>query len=191
MYAYTGNPFFYGLGPYTTDDRVTGSFVVANRLIDTAIGTDFSSTVLDYSFSDGVQILTPVNSTFSLILDTDSAGEIISSWTLQLSAFPTPVNVEGVTIFMGGFIYSSIFGGDGNEYGMLGSCLTVTGASHCTLADDAFYGTSSDLVSGPFPDPQQRHWSISSVPEPTALLLLGISLAALARWQRHNMRRPG
>ncbi|MGH0038147.1 MAG: PEP-CTERM sorting domain-containing protein [Myxococcota bacterium] len=96
IYSYTGNPFTTitdanpPAGTYTTDMRVTGWFELAEELPPdwNAYGyeaRDIRHLVLDYSFSDGRQILTPANSSYGRLfaVRTDENREILS-WQLDL-----------------------------------------------------------------------------------------------------------
>jgi hypothetical protein len=86
IYTYTGNPFTFALSPYTTNDFLSGSFVLA-----TPLGNDvpFSQiTPLSFSFTDGILTISspccmaPGVSFFQI--QTDSTG-IPSFWTINIS----------------------------------------------------------------------------------------------------------
>ncbi len=87
-YSYTGAMFSSADPPYTTNDRVTGSFDVADPLPPFPSLTDIAHAVDDYSFSDGVQVRTPANSEICFLrVVTDSGGHIVG-WSISLREIP-------------------------------------------------------------------------------------------------------
>jgi hypothetical protein len=101
-YVYTGNPFTFVSGPYTTSDFVSGMVTLAGPLAPDTIS--FNVTPLAFSFSDGVQTITNQNASGSLfIFTTDGAGMIIQ-WIAELQLIPTPLqNLIGTAGNPGGF----------------------------------------------------------------------------------------
>ncbi|HEY4009301.1 MAG TPA: PEP-CTERM sorting domain-containing protein, partial [Acidobacteriaceae bacterium] len=90
-YSYTGNYFdtlqdgIGGTTPYTTSDRVTGSFLVSSPLGDNFNGT---VTPTGYSFSDGVNTDDPTDSGIvDFAITTDATGEI-TSWNINVGSGP-------------------------------------------------------------------------------------------------------
>lgn len=81
-YTYTGQPFQFASGPYTTSDFVSGYFTVPTPLAD---GSVFDFTPTTYSFSDGVQTISSANSPRVLEFNgiTDSSGHIYG-WEIDL-----------------------------------------------------------------------------------------------------------
>jgi PEP-CTERM motif len=84
-YIYTGSDFTSAQSPYTTSDSVNGSFTLAAPLGDSFSGL---VTPLSYSFSDGLQTLTNLNSTDfgSLFTVTTSATGAITGWDIFLDS---------------------------------------------------------------------------------------------------------
>lgn len=83
-YTFTGDPFTNADPPYTTNDRVTGSIVVAAPLPDLLPSTEIGFALEDFSFSDGVQTRTPANTVVcSFEVATNPAGNIIA-WSIGL-----------------------------------------------------------------------------------------------------------
>ena len=101
VYTYTGNDFtsvfnapnelLYGIVPYTTSDKITGSITFSAPLGDNYSGNP-SATILYYNFTDGVgpQNLVGSSGSFQNVLDstfgTDSSGDIVS-WNFEVVAF--------------------------------------------------------------------------------------------------------
>jgi hypothetical protein len=104
LYTYTGNDFTsvfnaanepsYGLVPYTTSDKITGSIAFSAPLGDNYEGNP-SATMLSYNFTDdvGPQNIAGNQAVFPYVMDftfaTDSSGDIVS-WNFQATAFIPP-----------------------------------------------------------------------------------------------------
>lgn len=89
VYSYTGLTYASADLPYTTSDRVTGSFTLATPIAPNQ--TDVTVTPTAFSFSDGVQTITSDNSStidYSVFreIDTDANGEIIQA-DIEIAAF--------------------------------------------------------------------------------------------------------
>ena len=78
-YTYTGQYFTDTAGSYTTSDRVTGSFTVSSPIPDNFDGVPSPSS---YSFSDGLETLTSLNSYISQFLVGTNAQGSISSYNI-------------------------------------------------------------------------------------------------------------
>ena len=82
-YQYTGNPFTFVFGAYTTSDFVSGMVTLASPLAANMPLT--AVTPLAFSFSDGVQTITgPSTLSFSFFFATDGDGTIIR-WNFAVS----------------------------------------------------------------------------------------------------------
>ena len=83
IYQYTGNPFQDVVGRYTTSDSLSGTITLAAPL-----ASNLSNSVVapvDWSFSDGLKVFTPSNSTADpFFFSTNSAAQIVS-WSVDLS----------------------------------------------------------------------------------------------------------
>jgi len=78
-YQYTGNPFTFATGPYTTSDFVTAMITLTGPL-----GANFSGFVsaTAFTFSDGFQTITDISAFASnFFFKTDAAGAI-TNWDL-------------------------------------------------------------------------------------------------------------
>ena len=83
-YAFTGKNFDSVTPPYTQNMRVTGLFQVRGALPPWMPMTDIGHAVETFSFSDGVQVRTSVNSvTCRFEVATDGAGHI-AAWRIGL-----------------------------------------------------------------------------------------------------------
>jgi hypothetical protein len=89
-YQYTGQVFTTVTPPYTTSEKVTGSFVVATPLPHFMPSTTVTSSLVSFSFTDGVQTRTE---TSSVVCDfrvaTDGVGNI-TQWSIYLTEAPHP-----------------------------------------------------------------------------------------------------
>jgi hypothetical protein len=84
VYDYTGQDFTTVASPYSTADRITGSFTVSTPF--PANATNLPLAVTSFSFSDGVQTITNLNSDLSsdhFSIWTDSTGAI-TGWTISV-----------------------------------------------------------------------------------------------------------
>ncbi|HET9796243.1 MAG TPA: hypothetical protein VFS34_17505 [Thermoanaerobaculia bacterium] len=89
-YTYTGQNFSSVTAPYTTAEKVTGSFTTAVALPRFMPLTDVSGSIASYSFSDGVQSRTSANSfACDFSVATDGAGNV-SAWFVYLTQAPHP-----------------------------------------------------------------------------------------------------
>jgi hypothetical protein len=78
-YSYSGQNFTFADPPYTTSDRVTGSFQLSAPLPPNAAASDISAQLQDFSFSDGQATRTPANSVVcDFTVSTNSSGGIQS-----------------------------------------------------------------------------------------------------------------
>ena len=150
-YVYTGNPFTFVSGPYSTSDFVTAMVTLANPLPPNEPLTQV--TPLAFSLFDGVQTITNLNATiFAFHFATDGDGTI-THWAL--SAYTGPQNAPNGTIYT----FNAPF----------------TPADRVT----DFGSFPLDVeVGGNFDSP--GHWEIGAVPDAASTLsLLSLSLTAL------------
>jgi PEP-CTERM motif-containing protein len=75
-YTYTGINFGTVVSPYTSSDSINGTVVLSAALPSDAAFADESALIVSYSFTDGVQTLTNLNSTVQHFTFTTSAGTI-------------------------------------------------------------------------------------------------------------------
>jgi hypothetical protein len=112
IYTYTGNDYtsvfnaanelMYGIVPYTTSDKITGSIAFSAPLGDNYEGNP-SATLLNFIFSDGVgpQNIGGTQAGFPYVgaftFGTDSSGDIVS-WNFEVVAFipSTPAESKGI-----------------------------------------------------------------------------------------------
>ena len=157
-YAYTGLDFTTAVGSYSTSDSVTGDFTVLTQLSNGL----HVITPLSYSFSDGVQTLTNLNSK-AVISVVVSSGKI-STWTVDLYTGATAATSGAEVIST---TYTSFLKVD-------------FGTEDYTNPLSVNFGertTSTDLKGS---------WNVSAVPEPStwALMLLGFAGIAFAGYRR-------
>ena len=109
VYTYTGSDFtsFFptAQGVFTSSDSITGSVTVATPLADNLSFSEVSFT--SYSFSDGVDTLTNLNSApmsdapapFAFAVSTDASGNIIA-WSIDIQGTPgTSVENDNISTF--------------------------------------------------------------------------------------------
>jgi hypothetical protein len=141
IYTYTGNDFtsvfnaagegFYGGGPYTTSDKITGSISFSAPLGDNYEGIP-SATMLSYNFTDDVGPQNAAGSTlggglgFPYVMastfGTDSSGNIVS-WNFAVTGFsPSGTLTKGIqtendssnVVDSGNFVQEGVLEGEGS-----------------------------------------------------------------------------
>ncbi|GJM08217.1 MAG: hypothetical protein DHS20C11_04930 [Lysobacteraceae bacterium] len=89
-YSYSGNPFTTTPPPYTSSDRITGTFQLALPVAPSKTNVDLTDYLLDFSFTDGIQTRTSDDSTVcSFKVSTDASGNI-TGWLISLHQKPQP-----------------------------------------------------------------------------------------------------
>jgi hypothetical protein len=167
IYTYDGNNFNNVGGVYNTSMDVTGSFATLSPLPTTPTLTDFSASILNYSFFDGVNILTESNSAidnFNLLID--SLG-LIQEWNIGVSTLSLVSGVGDTVLVIETTNTSSparVIDGGANgicsQWASPGGCFEYTG------------GTGFGQV-------ENNPGSWTAVPEPATLALFGLGLAGL------------
>ncbi len=83
VYQYAGNPFQMVAGRYTTSDSLSGTIQLPSALAPNL--SNAAITLDGWSFSDGLKVFTPANSTAEPPrVSTDAAGLIVS-WSFDFS----------------------------------------------------------------------------------------------------------
>jgi hypothetical protein len=165
IHTYDGNNFDNVSGVYNTSMNVTGYFATSSPLPTTPSLTDFSASILNYSFSDEVNVLTESNSAidaFNLLVD--SLG-LIQEWNIAISTMSLASSVGDTVLLIETTSTSSpsrVF-----DSGAIGECVLV-GVGGC-------FGYTGDDWGQVANNPG----SWTAVPEPATLALFGIGLAGM------------
>jgi hypothetical protein len=107
-YTYSGNPFDSVAGLYTTSDSIQGSFTVASPFL---LNSSNVFTPSSFSFTDGLQTLTSLDSTGDFSVDVDNTGDFIG-WNISVGSpndsistfdtnFPTFDAFDGAVLDLG------------------------------------------------------------------------------------------
>lgn len=178
IYSYTG-PLFTSTSaigiapdPYTTADRVTGSFTMAAAL-GPNLGPWSPVTPLSFSFFDGVNTLTNLNTVSSSFkVTTDSTGLLVG-WSIEMFS-PSQVTKVGKSI-------ETFYGLDENS---VFQSLDRGADSGCVIRN----GTCPVYLQVAFTNGTERTWDVEDsnpgVPEPTSMLLVGAALAGFVARRR-------
>ncbi len=92
-YAYTGNPFTSAQSPYAKSDSVAGYFTTFTLAANLA-GVNITSDISTFSFTDGVNTITPSNAwsvETRIVVSTDSQSRI-TAWDITLVVGRPPIN---------------------------------------------------------------------------------------------------
>jgi hypothetical protein len=168
IYTYAGNPFTSTSDPAGgfAGQSIDGSFTLAAPLTD---GLMFTSSPtgnvvpLAYSFTDGVNTFTNLNSVDDFQIETNGSG-VITEWFVAIST--NGVNTPGLSTQDDGSAMSP----------------TIVDNGHSSF--DNFGGQNENDKGIWTPS------STSAVPEPGNLMLVGLGLAAIGV-VRHRLQRRG
>jgi hypothetical protein len=153
-YTYTGTNFATVVSPYTTSDGVDGTVVLSAALPSNASFADESALLVSYSFTDGVQTLTNLNSTVLAFNFTTSAGAIVQ-WSVGFVD-----GTQEIATFVPGNNINGEFGGS-----------TTPGAPHGSTFDVGSW--SGPVVATATPEPGSLALTLAGV---------GLVFAMRKRW---------
>jgi hypothetical protein len=162
--------------PYTTADRVSGSFTLATPLASN-LGPLSTITPLTFSFFDGLHQFTEANAVERLFRVTTNALGAIVEWQVGVVHSSLTANESFVRRIQ------ISFAPDARSIGDLGFDAQCGGPFRpglCAVAGDGFYTQfGQNFAPGA--------WTVRTtpdVPEPSSLLLIGAALAGLAARRR-------
>jgi len=168
-------------GPYTTDMRITGTLVVDGPLTEgsyTSYTTPFLP-ILDWSYSDGVNVYDAGNAYNSLDIEVDASGAI-TYWNISSRYFEYDhVNPYGPWEGAVGDSVASLYITSRDGLSDRGITRVCSASENGTCTES--YGPGG---SGGVSKPEIGVWTIA-VPIPAAVWLFGSALAGLG-WTRRT-----
>jgi len=123
-YQYTGNPFTFARAPYTTSDFVSGMLTLAGPLAPNMSLTAVTPTA--FSFSDGVQTITNLTATGTVIEFATGPTGAITGWDVGART-PTGEIDTFVNTGLGTSDEGQIIGAGANNSDTPGTWVTATG----------------------------------------------------------------
>lgn len=154
VYTFTGGTFNYATGVYVPGDQVTGSFILSTSFVPVLANAPqvVNSGVVSYSFTDGHQTLTQLNSVgnFSVgfnftdgtpILPNCCLGGPLTGWDVRIEAPTGGILTEFTSALSGDFTTAASFGCP-NFF----SCASLAVISDLVPIQDGAPGTWTMLV---------------------------------------------
>jgi hypothetical protein len=185
-YSYTGPNYngiegsgILGFPPYTTSMNVTGSFTVAAPLINLS-DQDITSSILSFSFFDGINTITSNNATsYAFTVSTDAFGNL-TAWDIgaNIGSLASPLDVEqGISTH-----FVTLHSPAGDE-----GFVAICAFSPCTPGSDIV----ADVGSAVFNNPSQIPgiWTETPLPAALPLFATGIGGLGLLGWRRKGKAR--
>src|SRR5258707_1483588 len=174
VYTFTGGTFNYATGVYTPGDQVTGSFALSSSFVPVAATAPqpVNSGVLSYSFTDGHQTLTQLNSvrTFSVgfnftnrtpLLPNCCLGGPLTGWDVSIKTPTGGILTEFTSALSGDYTTAAGLGCSGSV--LSGTCASVAVISDLIPFQAGFHGT----------------WTMQVPEEGSTALFLFVSFAVL------------
>ena len=162
-YTYTGSSFSNAAGAYTTSMNLSGSFKVGTPIPpNTAMPADISALITEYSFNDGVQTLTNLNSVVvGAFVGTDANGNI-GLWSFEFSS-PVAAQVGNPASSIVTFNSAGLH----RDLVQIGTCTAETGGTCTALTgtdDNAYIEIDSEFNAAPwggqFAIPTLNEWGV-------------------------------
>jgi hypothetical protein len=189
-YTYTGNNFnsttdtLEIAGAYDLNMKISGSFTLASPLVADLFEQNIFADVLAFSFSDGRNTLTSLNtnSVLSFQVSTDASGNI-TDWVINLQNEPMPPSGLGGLPLVGAQFFQ-IWTTLGFDRGFISECRSNFGSPPaCTnfvYQESGRYDSTLPFTPGT--------WAVSDVspvplPPSIVLQLTGLALVSLLAWR--------
>lgn len=172
QYDYVGMPFAVTSGsPPSSVTNISGDFQFNQVLVPTPTPAldDISSLITSFSFTDGFQTLTKLNtSSYSFLITLDSSGALVSPWEITIGDIN---NGPGLQTFS----LTPSQCGDNSR-----------GANGYTATIQCFTGVDN---AGAWTGPIPVVGSPAPVPEPPSIALIAGSIGLLGLGWAHTVRR--
>ncbi len=175
VYEYQGAPYFAAAPEYSPSDSVSIQITLDNDFDSNLVEADLRTEVLDYVYSDGVNVFTPGDGPPLAVftVSTDAEG-VLEEWLFTLGGVELPFPPGQVNFS------SASPGAVDFERGLVCVIQTVV------MGDCGF---------DPSQTPSLRYraippgtWSQVVIPEPETVVLLGLGLLALGRRRKQTAR---
>ena len=172
IYSYTGNPFdgFSSSTNYNSSNYINGTVELENLL---QANTTSKPTILGFSFTDEVQILTSAN-TDIVIFEFTTDDDSITNWRVSLQTFPAPLVEEDVVQIIRTYNWDADVKDAGNRQ-------TVGAMISATPIFTPDFGERSTT-------PGSWDGDIAAIPLPATAWLFGSGLAGLVAAGRRRKK---
>jgi len=192
VYGYTGNQFdsFPSGSNYDTSSFIAGTVTLEDLLV---ANTTSTPVILDFSFTDGNQILSMENGAAIVAMEFTTDEDSITSWRVELNIMPSgPLKVGNVTQTIKTYNRDADVEDTGRTQevtGILPAFLFISDLSSDSEPDPVPVPLSS-FDFGTASTPGSWTGGIAAVPLPAAAWLFGSGLLGLAGIARRKKTAP-
>lgn len=155
-YTYNGPNFQFVSGPYATSNNISGYLETDQELAPNLQANVIVEPILNYEFTDGVQVFDPTNSILVFAVETDENSKI-QKWALSITELPSPMAAGDAYHVLGSYYFvdwrDSSLDGECLDFGQV--CLTIG-----NYLGSGNFSTSDPILLSQAP----ASWSVEGLP---------------------------